>query len=291
MRTLIEILGLSTEYLEKHDIDRARLNSELLIAHVLQTSRLELYLNFDQPLDEGELKKIRELLRQRARRKPTQYILGKTEFFSLPIKVTPDVLIPRPETEILVEKALDCLRGIEAGNDVVVYEVGTGSGCAAIAIARNFPDARVYASDTSAKALEIARANAEMNKVEIEFISGDLLKAFDGLEAADVVVSNPPYVSRAQWESLPDEIRLFEPKEALCAGEDGLEHLRRLIVSAGRSLKPGGFLVVEIGDGQADGVQEIFSRTGCYSEVEVHPDLGGTQRVVTSRRRAGAEEL
>lgn len=211
---------------------------------------------------------------------PLSYLTGTKEFWSIPLRVSPSVLIPRPETEVLVEKVLELSsRGPES-----VLDIGTGSGNIAIALGRELPRARIVASDISLRALDVARRNAALQKVRrVEFVRSDLFSAFRGTGARfDFVVSNPPYVSRRDWEGLPAEIRDFEPRRALLAGESGLEFVARLVRQAATFLRPGGHLIFEIGDGQREDVLSLFSRR--WTEIETAWDMAGRPRVITARR-------
>jgi release factor glutamine methyltransferase len=289
MRQLLEILRLAEHYLAEGGTERPRLEAEHLLAHVLGRSRLDLYLEFDRPLDEPELEPFRELLRKRRQRVPCQYLIGETEFYGLPFAVDERVLIPRPESEHLVEAALARLKAIETPAAPLVYDIGTGSGCLAAAIAHEDARCRVIASDASAAALEVARANAERNGVgeRVAFVEGVLFEPFvqAGEADADVIVCNPPYVARSEWESLPDEIRLHEPREALDGGPDGLDVIRELVAAAPAHLKPGGWLLVEVGHTQADAVKALMAQTDALNEITTVRDYGGIERVVIGRRR------
>jgi release factor glutamine methyltransferase len=211
---------------------------------------------------------------------PLSYLTGTKEFWSIPLRVSPSVLIPRPETEILVEKVLE-LSSREREN---ILDLGTGSGNIAIALAKELPRARIFAADISARALNVARRNAALQKIRhVDFVRSNLFSAFRKNGARfDFIVSNPPYVSRRDWDGLPAEIRDFEPRLALLAGESGLEFVRRLVRRAGSFLKPGGYLVFEIGDGQRDAVIALFGRR--WTEIETAWDLAGKPRVITARR-------
>jgi release factor glutamine methyltransferase len=291
MRRLLEILKLAEDYLADGGVTRPRLEAEHLLAHVLGRSRLDLYLEFDRPLGEPELGSLRELLRRRRQRVPCQYLIGATEFYGLPLAVDERVLIPRPETEHVVEAALARLKTIETPEALLVYDVGTGSGCLAVAIAHEEARCRVIASDASAAALEVARANAERNGVaeRIVFVEGVLFEPFaqagESETGADAIVSNPPYVARGEWDALPDEIRLHEPREALDGGPDGLAVMRELVAAAPAHLKPGGWLLVEVGHAQADEVRALMAQTNALNEITIVRDYGGIERVVIGRRR------
>ena len=211
---------------------------------------------------------------------PLSYLTGTKEFWSIPLRVSPSVLIPRPETEVLVEKVLELSsRGPES-----ILDIGTGSGNIAVALGRELPRARIVAADISVRALGVARRNAALQKVrQVEFVRSNLFSAFRGTGTRfDFIVSNPPYVSRREWEGLPPEIRDFEPRRALLAGESGLEFVRRLVRQAATFLRPGGHLIFEIGDGQREDVLELFGRR--WTEIETAWDLAGRPRVITARR-------
>lgn len=220
------------------------------------------------------------LVERRLEGAPLSHLIGTREFWSIPFEVTPSVLVPRPETEGLVEKVLE----LSSRQDEDIVDVGTGSGCIAVALAGELPRARIRAVDISERALRVARRNAERRKARrIEFRRSDLLSAFRGTgQRFDFVVSNPPYVSRAAWDSLPRDVRDFEPRRALVAGESGLEVIERLVRRARPFLKPWGYLVIEIGEGQRDRVLGLFDRR--WTEIETAWDLAGKPRVITARR-------
>ncbi|HYA49474.1 MAG TPA: peptide chain release factor N(5)-glutamine methyltransferase [Burkholderiales bacterium] len=220
------------------------------------------------------------LVERRKRGVPLSYLTGSREFWSIPLRVSPSVLIPRPETEVLVEKVLE----LASRSREAILDVGTGCGNIAIALAKELPRARVVACDISLRALNVARQNAALQKVRrVEFVRSNLFSAFRGTGVRfDFVVSNPPYVSTRDWDALPAEIRDFEPRRALLAGETGLEVIRRLVGQAGRFLKPGGYLIFEFGDGQRDEVLGLFGRR--WTEIETAWDLAGKPRVITARR-------
>jgi len=288
MHELLEILRLAERYLAESGVERPRLEAEHLLAHVLGRSRLDLYLEFERPLDEAELAPFRELLRKRRRRVPCQYLIGETEFYGLPFAVDERVLIPRPETEHLVEAALERLKGHEPAGGALVYDVGTGSGCIAVAIAHETATCRVIASDASAAALEVARANAERNGVggRITFVEGSLFEPHvqGGIAPADLIVSNPPYVSRDEWDDLPDEVRLFEPRGALDGGPDGLAVIGAIVAGCTDRLKPGGWVLIEVGHTQAKAVIKLMADTGALGKLETVRDYGGAERVVIGQK-------
>ncbi len=287
MHRIVDIISLSATYLKNHGISHARLNAELLLGHVLGKSRIDLYLAHDRPVVEEELAALRKLLKDRATHKPVQYILGKTEFFSLPFAVTEGVFIPRPETEILVEDVIDFLRSSCEADQIVVYDVGTGSGCIAVSIAENIPNCHVYASDISPEALLLAERNAAKNGVadRLTVLRGDLFEPFGRAHTpkADVIVSNPPYIAEDDWDSLPDEVKGFEPRESLLSGSGGLEFLERFIRDAASFLKPQGRISVEIGESQADAVAALMKEQKNYVDIGIRKDYNGADRVVFAR--------
>jgi len=223
---------------------------------------------------------FRRLIARRLEGVPLSHLTGRKEFWSIPFEVTPSVLAPRPETEGLVEKVLE-LSSREAES---ILDVGTGSGCIAVALARELPRAEILAVDVSERALRVARRNAARQKVKhIEFLRSDLFSAFRGTGLRfDFIVSNPPYVSRAEWDALTPDVRDFEPRRALLAGESGLETIERLVRRAGAFLRPGGYLIFEIGEGQRDQVLGLFGKR--WTEIETAWDLAGKPRVITARR-------
>jgi release factor glutamine methyltransferase len=211
---------------------------------------------------------------------PLAYLTGVREFWSITFKVTPSVLVPRPETEVLVEKVLE----LSTRDSESILDVGTGSGCIAIALAKELPRAHIEAVDISERALRVARRNALLHKMRhIQFHRSNLFSAFRGTGARfDFIVSNPPYISRDEWSGLPPEVRDFEPRRALLSGESGLEIVERLVRRAGTFLRPGGYLIFEIGDGQRDRVLALFGKR--WTEIETAWDMAGKPRVITARR-------
>ena len=279
MITLAEVLRRSTDYLESHGSSTPRLDAELLLAHGLGLSRLELYTQFDRPLGEGELAECRELVRRRGTREPVAYVIGHWGFRRLDLMVDRRVLVPRPETELVVER---CLQLLEGGERPAVVDVGTGSGAIALAVKDERPDARVTACDISVDALAVAAANAERLGLDVTFVQSDLLdQVEDG--PFDLVVSNPPYVSAGEVDALEPEVAVHEPRLATVAGEDGLEVYRRLLPQAAERLAPGGWLVLECGAGQAAALVAELAGLG-YGDAEVDRDLAGIDRVVWARR-------
>ncbi|HEY0016279.1 MAG TPA: peptide chain release factor N(5)-glutamine methyltransferase [Longimicrobium sp.] len=280
--TVVELIGWTAEYLGGKNVHNARLNAELLLAGVLGLKRLDLYLQFDRPLRPEELAEFKERLRRRAKREPLQYIDGTAAFRDLVLRVDPRVLIPRPETEVLVQEVLDWAR---PRNDLVAVDVGTGSGAIALALATEGPFSRIVATDAQADALAAARENHAHAApgAPVEFRLGDLLAPVRG-EAFDVVVSNPPYVGSEEAASLDPEVRDWEPATALFAGVGGLDVIRRLVPQAAEALKPGGLLALEIGAAQGAAVRGIIEETNAFGAPRVRPDLAGRDRFVLAER-------
>jgi release factor glutamine methyltransferase len=290
---ILDVISKTAPFFEKHGIESPRLNIELLLAHLLKKKRLDLYVEFERELDEATLQKLRELVKRRAAGEPLQYITGEAEFFGLRFAVDRRVLIPRPETELLVETVLERLKsgGRSQKSEVSIVDVGTGSGCIAVTLAKKlactgkdaFATIEIYATDVSAEALEVAASNAARHEVEknIRFLQGDLIGVLpDGLRA-DVIVSNPPYIATGELAKLPKEVRDFEPVRALSAGEDGLEVIQRLVMDARRVLKPSGFVALEMGAGQRAAVEALFVKAG-YEIDRVVKDLQGHERVIVA---------
>jgi len=293
-----EVLARSAQWLAEKGLESPRLDAEVLLAHLLAMSRLELYLAWDRLLNDKQKEQYRDLLKRRANHEPVAYIVGRREFHSLDFRVTPDVLIPRPETELLVELALqrvrgDAVSGVDGmdGMDGVsrplrIADVGTGSGAIAVVLARELPEARLTATDDSEPALKVARHNAETHGVaqRIVFRCVSLLEGLEG--SFDLIVSNPPYIAERDRETLPLDVVRYEPTRALFAGEDGLEVIRLLIPEAAERLAPGAALLLEIGAEQAAAVQELFAADGRYETAEPHQDFRGIERVVSAVRTA-----
>ncbi len=254
MKTVLELLRLSTSYLSEREVPAAARAAEEVIGAALNMPRLDLYLHFDKPVTPEETVRCRELLERRGKREPIQYLTGEVEFYDCTLRVTPAVLIPRPETEQLVEMVAAAIE--PDGKEL--WDVCCGSGCIAIALKKKFPMLRVVASDISAEALAVARENAARNGVEIEFLEGDLLAPFEGREA-DYVVCNPPYVTEAEYSALEPEVRDHEPVGALISGSSGLEVYKRLADGLPPLLRGGGRAWFEMGTGQGTGVKELFS--------------------------------
>lgn len=278
-------LKRGVERLAAAGIDSPRLDAEVLLAHCLGLTREQLILRADSPMTSAAAAKFESLLRRRLEREPVAYIIGKQEFWSLEFAVTPDVLIPRPETERLVEVALVEAAKISSADSLRIADLGTGSGALAVSLATELPTAKFCATDVSFGALQIARANAERYRVaeRIEFCPGDLFAALARqVLLFDLIVSNPPYVRRADLTTLAPEVRQ-EPSLALDGGADGYDFYRRIAAAAPAFLTGQGALIVEIGADQARAVENIFRATEYYRELELLQDYAGRDRVVLAR--------
>ena len=273
-----EILDKTVDYFKKHNIDQPRLDAEVLLAELLNMERINLYVNFDRPLTSEEVDKYRELVLKRRQGSPVAYLLGKKEFMGLDFKVTSDVLIPRPETEHLVEIILE---KIEESNceEVKVADIGTGSGAIIISIAKLANKlVQGVGVDISQESLEVAQENAKKLDVaeELEFKTGDLLDPLKG--KVDIIVSNPPYIPSAEMEKLQKEVKQ-EPKLALDGGEDGLDYYRKLAATAKEKLSENGLLVFEVGIHQSQAVVDLLTQAD-YSNIKVRKDYSDIERVV-----------
>ncbi len=287
-RTLLDYLTLASDFLRDRGIESHRLNAELLLCDAIGLRRIDLYLQFDRPLGPNETDVYREHLARRAKGEPLQYILGVAEFYGRQFVVNPHVLIPRPETEILVETAIDSLTKADAADAApLVADIGTGSGCIALTIAAEIAAARVVATDLSADALSVARANADSMDLasRVEFRAGDMLEPLAG-QRVDAIVSNPPYVADSDREKLQIEVRDHEPEAALYAGPDGLHATRRLIDASPAHLEPGGFVALEVGLGHSDAVRALWRERAPDWVVTTVRDLAGVERIVVASRPA-----
>lgn len=286
--TIGRLLTWTTDYLKRQQSPNSRLDAELLLAESCGCQRIELYTRYEQPVDDAVRARFREMVKRRAEGVPVAYLLGRREFYSLNFAVTPDVLIPRPETEFAVIAVLDRLKERPAGAPPPrIVDVGTGSGAIAVTIARHAPSAQVTAVDISRPALAVARGNAVQHGVEqrLAFVEGDLLAALPETEPFDIVVSNPPYVSAAELVALAPEVRNHEPHLALVGGESGTEVIARLIPQAAERLVAGGWLVMEISPMIEAQVRDLLATDGRWESTRVIKDLAQLARIVEARRR------
>jgi release factor glutamine methyltransferase len=301
--TILKILQWTTDYFRNRGVSEPRASGEVLLAHVLGLSRLDLYLRYDQPLTPEELARFKALVVRRRQGEPVAYLTGHKEFWSLDFQVTPGVLIPRPETEILVQASLEAARDFldTAFRDSSPeqqtenrkpktgpwgLEIGVGSGAVVISLARELPHWLWLALDRSAAALAVARDNVRRHEVagRLRFLQADLLTALKPAPRFALVVANLPYVPQEAWERLPRDIRDYEPQAALLGGTDGLDLMRRVIREAPPFLCPGGWLALEAGEGQAPAVRELLQQTGAYDRMDTLRDYHGIERVVRARR-------
>ncbi|HSR12949.1 MAG TPA: peptide chain release factor N(5)-glutamine methyltransferase [Thermodesulfobacteriota bacterium] len=285
--TVLELIRWADDRFRKEGIPTPRLDAEVLLASALGTDRVGLYTHFDQPLKSEELAIFRQLIVRRLKREPVAYILGKKEFWSLPFKITPDVLIPRPETEILVEEALKILSSRGDG-PAEIMEIGTGSGVISVALAKERPDVRITATDISPKALGVAFENARLNGVEeaIQFLPGDLFEAVPRGKEFDLILTNPPYVPAGEIPSLMPEVRDYEPRVALEAGSDGLDLFRRALPQLTKFLRPKGWFLAEFGGhGQDREILRMAENTNYLDSFDFIKDLAGINRVFKARKK------
>lgn len=288
--TVLELLNWSTQYLKDHRVEEPRLNAELLLARSLSLSREGLYAHLRDPLKEWEKEGCERLIRRRISGEPLQYILEHQEFWSIDLKVDPRVLIPRAETELLVEQSLSILSETGLQRIPFALEIGTGSGAIAIALAKEVKKLLVVATDISRDALLLAKENAKSAGVrhQIEFVNGDLfgpLRPSAGKGLFDLILSNPPYIVRRKISTLAKEVKDHEPAVALNGGEDGLAFYRRIIPEAPGYLRGGGWLLLEVALGQGPDVSELIEKEGHFLKPRCIPDLSGIGRVVKAQRK------
>lgn len=275
--TISSLLNWTVNYFKSKNIESARLDAEVLLSHVLGQERIYLYVHFDEPMEQAELGKFREYVKKRAQHVPVAYIIGEKEFMGLPFKVTPDTLIPRPDTEILVENVLANLAEDET---VQIVDIGTGSGAIILSLLANLPKARGKTVDIAVKAVEVAKENAVRLQVadRCEFLVGDLFAPLQDSKF-DVIVSNPPYIPQKDIATLEADVRAYEPVSALTDGGDGLSYYRRLLAEGKRYLKENGFIALEIGIHQAKAVKRIALDNG-WRNIKIIKDYAGIDRVV-----------
>jgi release factor glutamine methyltransferase len=279
--TLLEVLRLSTGFLAQRGGESARLDAELLTAHSLGLRRLDLYLQYDRPLREEELEPMRALLRRRAAGEPVAYLLGAREFYGRSFVVTPAVLIPRPDTETLIEAALRWARARGEG-PLRIADVGTGSGCIAVTMAAELPNATVVAGDVSTDALQIARENAQRQEVEerVTFVEGEWTQPLQQHMPYDMLLSNPPYVTEAELQELAEDVRNYEPHKALVAGHDGMDAYRHILDGAARLLSPAAYVAFEVDPRRAEQVEALAREHLPHATTRRIHDLTDRDRVV-----------
>ncbi|MBI3752431.1 MAG: peptide chain release factor N(5)-glutamine methyltransferase [Deltaproteobacteria bacterium] len=319
--TIREAFLWAEDYLAQHDVPDVKIEAEYLLAHALGCKRAELYLNphtkifgvgvnHTSRLSDSNLQIFLDFVERRIKREPSQYIIGEQEFWGLAFRVTPDVLIPRPETELLVEKTIKTVSSkseVVSGNNNIqltthdsrftILDLCTGSGCIAISLAKEIADCRIYAADISEKALAVARENAERHGVadKIHFLCGNLFEPLlapesfnrgKGMDVSfDLVVSNPPYISKKMMAGLEPEVKDYEPRAALYGGEDGLDFYRRIISESPAYLSAGGYLILEIGYGQAEKIKRLIELSDTFEDINIIKDFSGIDRVIKAKRK------
>ena len=281
--TIGEALHKASKTLAAHLFEEASLEAEILLMHVLGVDRAKLYALLGEELSGGDAEVLAQLVNRRLTNEPVAYIVGHREFFGYDFHVAPGVLIPRPESELLVEETLDFVRGYFPEEDPIVAEIGTGSGAIAISLALILPKAEIYATDISASALEIARVNCERHGVQdrVHLLEGDVLAPLP--EPVDIIIANLPYIGDEELDELGDEIRMFEPLEALAGGGDGLDKVRQLLVKVDEKLRPEGLVLLEIGYVQRGAAASLRLLLPPAASVELVKDLGGRERVLKIR--------
>lgn len=279
MHTVLELLNLTTNFFEQKGINSARLNAELLLADILKCKRLDLYLSFDKPVKEEEVDSYRAFVKRRGMCEPLQYILGYVEFYGLTFSVNKDVLIPRQETEILIETVLN---EIDKEAQLNILDIGTGSGIIAVALAKHLPNAKIIAVDKSTEALAVAKQNAETHNVaqRITYLQNDVLVSSLPIdEKLDIIVSNPPYVSLTEFHSLQKEISTYEPDFAVTDFSDGLTFYRKIIEFSKNYLNEKGKIFFELGAGQSAQVKSLFESHN-FSSIQIWKDYANIERVI-----------
>ena len=282
----LDIIQWTSDYFKSKDIPNPRLDAELLLAHVLKCSRIDLYVHFKKEVSLSQRELYKELIQRRYHREPLQYITGVQEFFGLSFLTNPSVLIPRPETELMIEIAKKILTNVEEKYSLL--DIGTGSGCLAITLAKEFPHSTMMATEISKEALAVAQKNAERNQIEnIVFVLTDLSPKLS-LKAAqhrfDMIVSNPPYIARSDFDTLQPEVRDYEPRLALDGGHNGLDFYPRILQDATELLKDNGWLLLEIGAGQVEKIKKLIDLTESFSNTECVNDYHDIPRILKTKR-------
>ena len=289
--TIRNLLNWAVITLKKSNIEFPQSDAATLLSHALSCNTLELYTQRDKVLRETEVVVCKRVVAQRASRVPLQYIIGQTEFMSRGFTIDKRVLIPRPETEMLVERALDVVKsGPFSDRKLIILDIGTGSGIIAVSLAIHLKESHVYASDISKESLDVAETNVKNLEVseQVSLLKGYLFDAFDGKllkGSADLVVSNPPYVTETELPCLEPEIKDHEPLRALVATEDGLYYLKRIVNGSPEWLRSDGYLILEIGETQAESVAQIMVHSGCFTDIQIFQDLQKRDRIVSARRK------
>jgi len=280
MLTVLEAINLSEDYLKKYGVQSSRLNAELLLAEILNCRRLDLYLLYDRPLNDKEISSYREFIKRRSKREPLQYIVGHVEFYGIKLMVNASVLIPRPETEILVESII---KSLNKKTQLRILDIGIGSGNISIALLKNLPEAKAVGIDISKDAIELAELNAKANDVleRLDLIQFNILdNDINIFEKFDLIVSNPPYISESEFENLEPELKVFEPSNSLTDYSDGYKFYRTIISSSQVLLKPNGKLFFELGKGQHEQVKNLMISSG-FRNICIIKDYSQIERVIS----------
>ncbi|MCP4351734.1 MAG: peptide chain release factor N(5)-glutamine methyltransferase [Desulfobacterales bacterium] len=283
--TIRKVLNWTVSYFNSRDIENPKSDAAILLAHVLNLRRIDLFIQYDKPLNSDELAAFRSLIKRRVSREPIAYIVGKKGFWTLDLLVSEDVLIPRPETECLVEAALSVLP--ESSSPKRILELGTGTGAVILSLARERPGNLFFASDRSVRAIKMARGNAKNYGLDksVSFFCGDWLSALNNVRQFDIIVSNPPYIRTGDIERLQPEINKYEPYMALDGGENGLNSIEHIVRRAHAYLADHGNLLLEMGHDQKNDVMEIIDKCACYDNVAVTKDYSGYDRVIRTRKK------
>jgi release factor glutamine methyltransferase len=286
--TIQKLLNWITDYFTEKNVDSPRLSAELLLSHILNLQRIDLYTNFDRKVPKDKLDRLHTLVKRAAQSEPIAYLIGKTEFYSIEMDIAADCMIPRPETELLVDRAIEFLKSREGMQQTC--DLCTGCGCIAIAIAKNISNVYITATDISPAALNVAAKNIQKHSLtdKIRLLCGDLFEPLvPHLDAGkfDLRVCNPPYVSATDYEALDNNVKEYEPKIALWAGSDGLDIYRQIAVKVDDFLKPGGVLILEIGYSQGQAVRDLLEKTNCFFEIKIEKDFHNNDRIIIARNK------
>ena len=287
--TIQKLLNWITDFFTEKNIDSPRLSAELILCNVLKLERIELYTNFDKSVAPDQLARLRAIVKRGAEHEPIAYLVGKTEFYSLDIKVTRDTLIPRPETELLAERAIEYLRTLDPPQ--YMCDLCTGSGCVAAAVAVGVPEAKIIATDICDKALAVADENITSHNLNerVHLLCGDLFEPIiEGRDQAhfDVIVSNPPYIATDQYHQLDKNVKDYEPELALHAGADGLDVYKRIIAQTPEHLKPDAKLMMEIGYDQGQAIKKLLEESQAFTDITIEKDFAKNDRIVTATKTA-----
>ena len=287
--TIGKLINWIVDFFEKKNVDSPRLSAEMLVSHIMQLKRIELYMRFNDLVEKPQLDQLHQLVKRAAAQEPIAYLVGNTEFYSMTFNVNSDCLIPRPETEHLVRRVIELTRN-RPNTTQHILDLCTGSACIACAIAKNIPNCTLIATDICDRALKVAQENVTKHQLQekIELINGDLfepiISQLDGKEF-DIIVSNPPYVTEAEYAQLDKNVKDYEPASALVAGIDGLEIYQRIIKDIEKFLKPDGILLLEIGYRQGPAIQQLLQQTGLFKQITIEKDFANNDRVVIAGRQ------